>query len=118
MKLGIFHLLFALSMLSATRTGAQIEGAITDSTDKAIAKAMIIATDSTNILADTVYSDDRGFYEFKKLKPGKYNISVKAAGFQKAVFEKITARARLREHSEYYDISNATRLDIILAKPK
>lgn len=118
MKPGKISLLIALILFSATKGVAQIEGGITDSADKAVVKAMIIASDSTMNVIDTVYSDDRGFYEFEKLKPGKYNIIVKAAGFQTAVFENIPARKRLREPSKYDDISNATRLDIILATAK
>jgi hypothetical protein len=69
-------------LLLAFGAFAQIEGDVADQKNKGVPDAIIIATDLARKVADTVKSDKRGFYEFKGLKPGKYIIEVKAAGFQ------------------------------------
>ncbi|SRR5258705_13222397 len=74
------------------RSFSQIEGDVNDPKDKGIPNAMIIAMDSARKTADTVKSDTRGFYSFNKLKPGKYKIEIKAAGFQTAVMENIVVQ--------------------------
>ena len=97
---------------------SQIEGDVMDPKDKGIPNAILIATDSTRNIADTVKSDNRGFYFFTNLKPGKYKIEVKAAGFQPAVLQNIVVK---EEDTGVVDddMYNGQRLDIILipAKP-
>jgi hypothetical protein len=99
---------------------AQIEGDVRSKDNKRIAKATIIAKDTANIIIDSVFSADDGFYSFKKLKAGLYTIEAKAIGFENKVYKKVIAREILKNPEAGNDISNATRLQIVLlpAKPK
>ncbi len=81
---------------------------------------MIIAKDSVNMNVDSVFSDIRGFYSFNSLPPGKYLIEVRASGFQVAIYKNIIAPKIVVNPGAGRDISNATRLQIVLTptKPK
>jgi hypothetical protein len=93
----------------------QIEGDVADTSGKGIANAVIVATDTTNV-TDSVMTDSRGFYEFKKLKKGKYSIEVKAAGFITGLYEKAeVTKESSNTNTGRKDISSALRLDFILA---
>src|SRR5258706_421189 len=60
---------------------AQLEGDIKDKLEKAITNAAIIAVDSVTKKLDSTKTDERGYYAFKGLIPGRYRIEVRAPGF-------------------------------------
>lgn len=95
----------------------QIHGDITDQNDKGILNAVIIATDSVTLMADTVKTDRRGFYEFKRLKPGKYRMEVKATGFKTAVVEDIKVKEGDTGIMEL-DVYRGQRIDVTLSPAK
>jgi hypothetical protein len=105
-------LVFSISLL------AQIEGDVTDQNNKGIANAVITATDYTGKLIDTAVTDKRGFYFFKTLKSGKYNIEAKAAGYISLVFKNVEVEKESNMTSEWDDTYYAVRLDIILKLTK
>jgi hypothetical protein len=108
----VFFLFFSANALS------QIEGDVRSKDNKRIPKAVIIAMDTTKNIIDSVLSDDNGFYSFETLKPGKYLIEAKAAGFEKKLYKNVIAREGLVDPAAGDDISNATRLQIILVPRK
>lgn len=107
-------------LLLSVNASSQIEGDVRSKDSKRITKALIIAIDTTNKIIDSVFSDDNGFYSFEKLKPGKYLIEAKAPGFEIKLYKNVIAREKLLNPAAGNDISNATRLQIVLlpAKPK
>ena len=106
-------------LLFAVSGFAQIEGGVFDQKGQGVPNAMIIATDSIRNVIDTVRSDKRGFYIFKGLRPGKYKIEAKAAGFRTGVFENIQANEEDPDEGiERADISSATRLEIVMKPAK
>ena len=109
--------LFGAILGFTIRSFSQIQGDITDPKDNGISNAMIIATDSARKVVDTVKSDNRGFYSFDNLKPGKYKIEVKAIGFQTAVIENIVVKEGDIGLVED-DLYNGQRLDITLTPAK
>ncbi len=111
-----FTIAFLLS-LSANAI-SQIEGDVRGKDNKRISKAVVIAVDTTKNIIDSVVTDDHGFYSFETLKPGRYLIEAKAAGFEKKLYQNIIARERLVDPAAGDDISNATRLQIILVPKK
>jgi len=113
----IFIIFLGLMWLVTLNSYAQIQGDVVDTREKGIPNAMIIATDSLTRSADTVKSDHRGFYEFKNLKPGKYKIEVKAAGFKTALFENIIVKEGDIGAYEI-DLYRGQRLDITLSPAK
>lgn len=96
---------------------AQVEGDVVDPNDIGIGKAILTATDSTGKLIDTATTDKRGFYFFKSLKPGRYNIEAKADGYTAYIFENIVVKKEYNRANEWDDTYYAIRLDFIL-KPK
>ena len=58
-------------LLFTFNASAQIQGDVVDQKNKGIVNAILIATDTIKKVADTVKSDNRGFYVFNRLKPGK-----------------------------------------------
>jgi len=110
----IVLLLLSLNALS------QIEGDVRSNDNKRISKAVVIAMDTTKNIIDSVLTGENGFYSFRKLKPGKYFIEAKALGFERRLYKNVIARESLVDPAEGRDLSNATRLQIVLlpAKPK
>ena len=96
---------------------AQIQGDVIDINEKGITNAMIIATDSLTKVADTVKSDNRGFYDFHNLKPGRYKIEVRAKGFKPVVIENIIVKEGDVGYFER-DLYRGQRLDITLSPSK
>ncbi|HWR32513.1 MAG TPA: carboxypeptidase-like regulatory domain-containing protein [Chitinophagaceae bacterium] len=98
---------------------SQIQGDVVGNNDKGVPNAIIIATDSIRNAADTVKSDSRGFYQFKGLKPGKYKIVAKAAGFRTAVYENVEVKegdtGAVEGEEDYY---RGQRLDVFLTPAK
>ena len=112
-------IVFGASLLLTVTAASQIQGDVAGINDKGVPNAMIIATDSIRNTVDTVKTDSRGFYDFKGLKPGKYKIEVKAAGFQVAVIESVEVKegdTGLLEGEE--DLYRGQRLDFKLISAK
>jgi hypothetical protein len=109
--------LIVLLLLSVNAL-SQIEGDVRDKDDKRIPKAIIIARDTANRIVDSVMTDDDGFYSFKNLKPGIFIIEAKAAGFQTMIYKNVIARQRILNPAAGNDVTNATRLQIVLAPVK
>jgi hypothetical protein len=110
----IIYSLFIVLLFLSKNAVCQIEGDVRSKDNKRIIKAVIIAMDSTNKKIDSVFSDDDGFYSFKKLKPGKFIIEAKASGFENRIYKNVIAREVQVNPEAGNDISNATRLQIIL----
>lgn len=108
----IVLLLISINALS------QIEGDVRSKDNKRISKAVVIAMDTTRNIIDSVVTDSTGFYSFETLKPGKYLIEAKALGFENKLYKNVIARERLLDPAAGNDISNATRLQIVLVPVK
>ena len=77
--------------------------------------------DTTKNIIDSVMSDEDGFYSFENLKPGKYIIEAKGQGYESRLYKNVIAREKLTGTKVGKDLSNATRLQIVLSpikKPK
>lgn len=112
------HLIIIALLFFSANAFSQIEGDVRSNDNKRIPKAVIIAMDTTNRIIDSVFSDDNGFYSFEKLKAGKYIIEAKATGFEKKLYKNIIAREGVLNPAAGNDISNATRLQIVLLPAK
>ena len=111
-------LFLVMSSFFSVSALCQIEGDVRDKANNRIAKAVIIAIDSTRNFADSLISNETGFYRFTKLEPGKYLIEAKAPGFITRQYKNVEARAKVNNPEAGNDISNATRLQIILSPVK
>src|SRR5208282_2343975 len=75
----------AAAALAAQAPTAAIRGQVTDPSGAAVVGATVLLTTPTGGSMDTVTNRD-GFYEFKDLEPGNYEIKAVAKGF--ALFDK------------------------------
>ena len=116
-------LILTIIMLMFTIRGlTQIQGGVFNEKKQGISNALIIAKDTVGNIVDSVRSDKRGYYAFKSLKKGKYNIEANSAGFTSKAFKNIEViNEEPVEETGRNDISGATRLEIALTpanKPK
>jgi hypothetical protein len=119
----IIPLLTAMMLMFVMKGLSQIQGGVYDEKKQGIPNALIIAKDTIGNIIDSVRSDERGFYNFKILKKGKYNLEAKATGFTLKVYKNIEVinEEPAQAVTEYNDVSGATRLEIVLSpanKPK
>lgn len=113
LKCAVFF--FISTCLPVSRLSAQIQGGVFDMKKQGIANALVIATDSSGHVMDSVMSDKRGFYIFRGLRPGRYRIEARSTGFHNSIYENILANKEKPVHEDTrVDISNATRLEIVL----
>jgi hypothetical protein len=72
------------------QASAGITGTITDPSGAVIPNAKVTATDVATSASSHTLSSSAGTYAFKGLSPSKYNVTVEASGFKKAVQENVT----------------------------
>ena len=72
------------------QASAGITGTITDSSGAVVPNANVTVTNVGTTVSDKTVTSSAGTYSFKGLNPGKYNVSVEAAGFKKGVQENVT----------------------------
>lgn len=112
------YFIFIALLLLSINASSQIEGDVRSKDNNRISKAVIIAMDTTKNAIDSVVSKEDGFYSFTNLKPGKYFIEAKASGFENRLYKNVIARERIVNKEAGRDISNATRLQIVLSPIK
>lgn len=76
--------LFILPAYTQVST-ADITGHVTDQQDRVVPGATITATNKGTGVARTATTDDAGNYTITQLPPGKYDLSVEATSFSKAL---------------------------------
>ena len=108
-------LIFGPMLLFAFGAFCQIQGGVDDRKAKGVPNTTVTATDLRGKVVATVASDDSGFYEFKGLKPGKYKIEAKAAGFRPAVYKIVVHEGDTGAVEGADDLYQGTLLDITLS---
>jgi hypothetical protein len=86
------------------QASAGITGTITDSSGAVVPNANVTATNQGTSVAEHTTSSSAGTYSFKGLPPGKYNLSVDATGFKKAVQADVIV-----------EVSKTDTVDVVLA---
>ncbi|MGH9854381.1 MAG: TonB-dependent receptor domain-containing protein, partial [Blastocatellia bacterium] len=90
--------LLAMSAFAQTATTGTIEGTVTDTAGAVVPGATVRVASPNLIRAQTATSDSQGRYRFANLPPGKYTVTVEAAGgFAK--FEQTDAEVNLSKTS-------------------
>jgi len=114
------YITLIVALLLYLKCFSQIEGDVRSNDNKRISKAVVIAMDTAKNIIDSAITSENGFYSFPNLKPGKYIIEAKAKGFENRLYKNVISRENLLGPKAGKDISNATRLQIVLlpAKPK
>ncbi|MGH9661768.1 MAG: carboxypeptidase regulatory-like domain-containing protein, partial [Bryobacteraceae bacterium] len=78
----IFLGLFATAICAAQNITGTILGSVSDTTGAVVPAAKVSVTNADTSQSSETATDSAGRYEVPLLKPGKYGISVSAAGFQ------------------------------------
>src|SRR5260221_5227033 len=73
--------------------GASIQGTVVDKSGAVVAGATVTVTNQETGGSKTGITGDTGFYRVSALVPGKYTISVEAAGFKKEVTKDVFVSA-------------------------
>ena len=111
-------LFFAGIQLFSVVVFAQIQGDVTDQNEKAVPNVLIVAVDSSRAVIDTVKSDNRGFFSFNRLSPGKYVIQAKAPGYKPVIFQNIIVKEGETGIILGGDLYSGQRLNITLTAAK
>ena len=80
--LGLIICLGWASLPAAAQAGGAIEGTVTDSAGAVIPNATITATNVNTGISTSRTTTSAGFYSITLLIPGKYTVTVSAAGFE------------------------------------
>jgi hypothetical protein len=88
---------------ASAQASAGIAGTITDTSGAVISGARVTITNEGTSVASHTTTGGAGTYSVKGLEPGKYSISVDAAGFKKAVQKGVTV-----------EVSTNTAVDVTL----
>jgi outer membrane receptor protein involved in Fe transport len=77
--------LFAVSAMAQSVTTGSIEGTVLDQNSAVVPGAVVRVTSPNLISPQTATTDDNGHYKISNLPPGKYTVTIEAAGkgFQK-----------------------------------
>jgi hypothetical protein len=82
---------------------ASISGTVTDSTGAIIPNASVTARNTDTGIINSTQSNTDGFYSFPALAPGKYEVIIKAAGFEE-----------YHQTDLVLDVNNAVRVDAVM----
>src|ERR1700754_175840 len=77
----LWSLCFAILFLPAVLSGQQFTGRVTDSSGAAVSKAKVTVLNQATNVASSTTTTGAGDYTVPYLKPGLYNVSVSAPGF-------------------------------------
>lgn len=85
----LFTLLLSLGTLFAQTNTSTVSGAVRDESGAAVPSAALTLTEVNTGLSRKANVDAGGDYAFPQLPPGRYRLSVQAAGFQTYVVEQL-----------------------------
>jgi hypothetical protein len=98
LKHALSCLLLIVSLLPlktlAQSTFGSIVGTVKDSSGAVIPGATVMLTNSGTAAQKTVITDQHGDFSLVNLNPGKYQVSVSAAGFEKTDFSDLDLQSR------------------------
>jgi Carboxypeptidase regulatory-like domain/TonB dependent receptor-like, beta-barrel len=75
------HIAMGIALGQQTINYASASGRVTDPTDAVVSGAQVSARETETNLTSTTSTDQEGRFRFPYLKPGQYEISVRAPGF-------------------------------------
>jgi hypothetical protein len=97
--LSLFVLCFSLSAFAQSSTTGSIEGTIVDQNGAAVPGATVNVSSPNLISAQSATTDDSGHFRILSLPPGRYTVSVEAAGKGFARFEQKNIEVNLSKTS-------------------
>ncbi len=101
--LPLFAVLLLLCGSALGSVTASIAGTVTDPSGAALVGATVTATNVETGIAQTLHTNQQGYYTFPSLALGHYDISVQQSGF-----------APFRETGVLLDVNSAVTVDVVL----
>jgi hypothetical protein len=86
------------------QASAGVTGTVTDPSGAVVPDAKVTVTNQGTSLSEKTTTSSTGTYSFKGLTPGKYNVTVEAAGFKKGEQSDVTV-----------EVSTSPTIDIVLS---
>ncbi len=107
------------TLAQATIGSALLRGTVQDSSQAAVPRVTVIATNEATNVSDKVSTDEQGQYVFQKLQPGSYTIRVEASGFKAAVRSGVVLRVGQQSDLDFtLDVGEVTTtVEITAAAP-
>jgi hypothetical protein len=88
----ILVLLFACGAFAQSTTDGAIGGTVTDSSGAAVPNAKVIVRSNGTNAAETVMTDDTGYFRVGKLQPATYTVTVDVPGFAPFKAERVVVQ--------------------------
>jgi hypothetical protein len=82
-------LLFSLTALAQVSINGSLRGRISDPSDAALAGATLVLTNTATATTQKATTGDNGDYQFARVAPGVYSLTVEKDGFKRAQRENI-----------------------------
>ena len=90
----LLALLFSLLAVNAhAQFKASLQGTVTDPNGAAVAGAKVNITEQSTGLSRETLTSDQGFYRISELPPGRYTVTVQAAGFKQSISKDVDVKA-------------------------
>ena len=107
------------TLAQATIGSALLRGTVQDSSQAAVPRVTVIATNEATNVSDKVSTDEQGQYVFQKLQPGSYTVRVEASGFKAAVRSGVVLRVGQQSDLDFtLDVGEVTTtVEITAAAP-
>jgi hypothetical protein len=86
-------LMLMFTLPARAQFGSSLSGTILDPSGAAIPGASVTLTNLATQVTKAVTTNDTGFYHFAELAPGKYSLTVTAAGFKKNLLDDVSLAA-------------------------
>jgi hypothetical protein len=94
-SLGLVILAFCISALAQSNKGTVV-GTVKDPNDALVTTAKVTVTSIATKESREATTGDDGTYVVSNLEPGRYTVTVEAAGFQNVVFEEVVVETNAR----------------------
>jgi len=101
-------LVLSLPRSAFAQASAGVTGTVTDPSGAVISNAHVDIVNDGTAAADRTVTSSAGTYSFKGLLPGKYTISVDAAGFKKDVKQGVTIEVSTTPTVDFTLVTGAT----------
>jgi len=85
-------LMFAAVTASAQETTGSLRGTVTDVNGAVVPGATVIVTNDATGASQTKQTSGDGIFEFTKLAPGTYTVTIEATGFKRSLNKAVTVR--------------------------
>src|SRR5437899_444864 len=101
-SLSLLFISLSLSLAAfAQSDSATLSGRVTDATGAVLGGADVTVASIDTGAVNTLKTNDAGVYNFSSLRPGKYRVTVRAAGFRQSVHDGLVLHVQDRIKEDF-----------------